>query len=144
MVAAGRLRVRDLIRRPPITIPKTATLLEAADVMTKYNIGALVVMDQAGKPVAVLSERDVVRAISMRMPLSTPVEAFMSVGLVTVDANDDVRKAAELMWVNNIRHLVVTEAGQVIGVISIRDIINPNVLGQLCGQALREHDAHEP
>ena len=140
MVAAtGGLRVRDLIRRPPITIPKTATLLEAADVMTKHNIGALVVTDQAGKPVAVLSERDVVRAISMRMPLSTPVEAFMSVGLVTIDADDDVRRAAELMWVNNIRHLVVMEAGQVIGIISIRDIINPNVLGQLCG-----HDTHEP
>lgn len=134
MVASSRgLKVRDLIKRPPVTISQTATLLEAADALTKHNIGALLVTDAAGNPVAVLSERDIVRAISMRMPLSTPVEAFMSTGLITVNADDDVERAAELMWANNIRHLVVVEGGKAIGVISIRDLINPKVLRRLRG-----------
>ncbi|MEM0463095.1 CBS domain-containing protein [Pyrobaculum sp.] len=133
MVAASRgVRVKELVKRPPITIPATASLLEAADTLTRHNVGALVVVDQSEKPVAVLSERDIVRAISQRMPLSTPVEAFMSTWLVTIDANETVEKAAELMWINNIRHLVVTEGGKAIGVISIRDLINPKVLSSFC------------
>ncbi len=132
MVAAPRgLKVKDLIRRPPVTISQGATLLEAADALTKHNIGALLVTDASGNPIAVLSERDIVRAISMRMPLSTPIEAFMSTGLITINADDDVERAAELMWMNNIRHLVVVEGGKAIGVISIRDLINPKVLRHL-------------
>lgn len=132
MVASARgLKVRDLVKRPPITISQTASLLEAADVMVKNNIGALLVTDLAGNPVAVLSERDIVRAISMRMPLSTPVEAFMSTSMITISADENVEKAAEVMWIYNIRHLVVVEGGKPIGVISIRDLINPKVFKQL-------------
>ncbi|MEM1572310.1 MAG: CBS domain-containing protein [Pyrobaculum sp.] len=135
MVAPARgLKIRDLVKRPPITIPQNASLLEAADVMAKNNIGALLVTDSTGSPVAVLSERDIVKAISMRIPLSTPVEAFMSTTMITVNADDSVEKAAELMWINNIRHLVVVEGGRAIGIISIRDLINPRVL-----RHLREH-----
>ncbi|MEZ0318552.1 MAG: CBS domain-containing protein [Pyrobaculum sp.] len=132
VAASGGLKVKDLVKKPPITIPITASLIEAADVMTRHNVGALVVVDHSERPVAVLSERDIVKAISQRVPLSTPVEAFMSAWLVTIDAKENVEKAAELMWVNNIRHLVVTEGGKAIGVISIRDLINPKVLPSLC------------
>ncbi|MFN7106559.1 MAG: CBS domain-containing protein [Pyrobaculum sp.] len=128
------MKTRELIKKPPLTVTPDATLLEAADLLTKHSVGALVVVnpENPNMPLAVLSERDIVRAISMRMALSTPVEAFMSTTLVTVDADEPVEKAAELMWINNIRHLVVTEGGKMAGVISIRDIINPQTLRQIC------------
>ncbi|MFN3805039.1 MAG: CBS domain-containing protein [Pyrobaculum sp.] len=128
------MKIRELIRKPPLTITPNVTLLEAADLLAKHSVGALVVVnpENPNMPMAVLSERDIVRAISMRMPLSTPVEAFMSTTLVTIGAEEPVEKAAELMWINNIRHLVVTEGGKMVGVVSIRDIINPQALRQIC------------
>ena len=139
MVAQARgLRVRDLVKRQPVTITPQATLIEAADMLTKHGVGALVVVDSAqlDKAIAVLSERDIVRAISMRMPLSTPVEAFMSTGVVSIEADESVSRAVELMWNYNIRHIVVTEGGRLVGVLSIRDVANPQVLSRLCSQSL--------
>ncbi len=128
------MKVGQLIKKPPLTISPSTTLLEAADFLTKHAVGALVVVDprEPDKPLAVLSERDLVRAISMRMPLSTPVEAFMSTTVVSIAADNSIERAAELMWKNNIRHLVVMEGGKMVGVISIRDVINPEVLQQIC------------
>jgi CBS domain-containing protein len=45
---------------------------------------------EGGKPVAVISERDVVKALAMKIPLSTPVEAFMSTYLITIRSDEDV------------------------------------------------------
>jgi len=135
MVAAARgMKVRDLIRKPPVTVPPTATLLEAAETLTNHGVGAVVVVDPSSpdKPLGILSERDIVKAISAKMPLSTPVEAFMSTDLVTVEAEEPLSRAADLMWMYNIRHLVVVERGKLVGVISVRDLLEPNRRRQLC------------
>ena len=73
-------KVGELIRRTPITAYLSDTLLDVIEKMARYEMGALVVVNpsEGGKPVAVISERDVVKALAMKMPLSTPVEAFMS------------------------------------------------------------------
>ena len=79
---------------------------------------------EGGKPVAVISERDVVKALAMKMPLSTPVEAFMSTRLISIRSDEDVAKAADLMINHNIRHLVVVNPdGSLLGMVSIRDVL---------------------
>ena len=60
----------------------------------------------------------------MKMPLSTPVEAFMSTRLITIRPDEDVAKAADLMINHNIRHLVVVNPdGSLLGMVSIRDVL---------------------
>ena len=75
--------------------------------MARYEVGALVVVNpfEGGKPGAVISERDVVKALAIKMPLSTPMEAFMSTRLVSIRSDEDVIKAADLMINHNIGHL---------------------------------------
>jgi CBS domain-containing protein len=114
-----------LIRRAPITAYPSDTLLNVIERMAKYEVGALVVANpfEGGKPVAVISERDVVKALAMKIPLSTPVEAFMSTRLISIRPDEDVAKAVDLMINHNIRHLVVVNPdGSLLGMASIRDV----------------------
>ncbi|ABL87434.1 putative signal-transduction protein with CBS domains [Pyrobaculum islandicum DSM 4184] len=125
MVASAR-RVIELIRREPIVALPTETLVGVAEKMAENNIGAVVVISPQDpkKPVGIITERDIVKAVSMHMPLSTPVEAFATNRLITIDENETVEKAAELMLMYNIRHLVVVDnVGRLRGVISIRDVL---------------------
>jgi len=74
--------------------------------------------------VAVISERDVIKALAMKMPLSTPVEAFTSTRLISIRPDEDVTRAADLMINHNIRHLVVVNPdGSLLGMMSIRDVL---------------------
>jgi len=119
-------KVGELIRRTPITVQPSDTLLDVIDKLAQHEVGALVVVSPAEqrRPLAVISERDVVKALAMRMPLTTPVEAFMSTRLITISPEEPVDKAADLMITNNIRHLVVVDPdGSLRGVISIRDVL---------------------
>lgn len=124
------MRVRDLIRKEVITIDSSSTLLDAADKMSRFNIGLLVVVE-GGKPVGVISERDIVRAIADRIPLVVEVGGIATRNIVSVDADADVYEAVRLMRENWIRHLVVTEGGKVVGVISLRDLLADEVLASI-------------
>jgi len=110
----------------PITECPSDTLIDVIEKMARYEVGALVVVkpSEGGKPVAVISKRDVVKALAMRMPLSTPVEAFMSNRLISIWPDEDVVKAADLMINHDIRHLVVVNPdGFLLGMVSIGDVL---------------------
>ncbi len=71
---------RRVDQEAPITAYPSDTLIDVIEKMARYEVGGLVVVNpsEGGKPVAVISERDVVKALAMKMPLSSPVETFMS------------------------------------------------------------------
>ncbi|MEM3670159.1 MAG: CBS domain-containing protein [Thermoprotei archaeon] len=118
--------VSKILKRPPITIDKSRTILESAKMLSQNSVGILVVVDQARpeRPMAVVSERDIIRAVASGLPLTENVMKIASVKLVTVNVDDQLEKAALLMAANRIRHLVVLdEVGNLAGVISIRDIL---------------------
>jgi len=117
---------RRVDQAAPITAYPSDTLIDVIEKMARYEVGALAVVNpsEGGKPVAVISERDVVKALAMKMPLSTPVEAFMSTRLISIRPDEDVVKAADLMINHNIRHLVVVNPdGSLLGMVSIRDVL---------------------
>ena len=88
-------------------------------------MGLLVIVNNAGKPIGVISERDVIRALASGKDLNARVTEVGTVGrLITISPRDSIYKAALLMNDNKIRHLVVMDGDKLRGVISIRDIIS--------------------
>lgn len=118
------MRVEALVKRSPVTISPGATIRQAAEVFTREKIGLLVVATSVSpvKAQAVISERDVVRAMANGAALTGRLESIATRKLISVKRSDQASKAVRLMMENGIRHLVVeNDDGTLFGVLSIRD-----------------------
>jgi signal-transduction protein with cAMP-binding, CBS, and nucleotidyltransferase domain len=127
------MRVEALIKKSPVTISSGATIRQAAEVFAREKIGLLVVASSISpvKAEAVISERDVVRAVAKGTALSAQLDTVATKRLVSVKRSDRASKAVRLMMENGIRHLVVeNDDGTLFGVLSIRDFFRENKLLQ--------------
>jgi len=113
-----------LMHRELEQISPTATLREAAEQMREKKIGALIVCE-SGKQVGIISEVDFVRkAVAQGLNMATTtVREIMSAPLITIDIDQTAQEANDLMSEKRIRHLLVTDRGNVIGIISMRDLV---------------------
>jgi len=115
--------IGELVSPAVATILPTATLRDAVEAMAADGLGLLVVVDVNG-PIGVLSERDIVMAIGDDLALDEErVRDHCSDEIVAVDVDATVDDAARAMADAQIRHLAVTRGGQVIGVVSVRDVL---------------------
>ncbi len=106
------------------TISPDTTLLEAAKQMRDARVGALLVQE-AGRYSGIVSESDLVRK-GMAESCSTQetlVRAVMSSPLLSIDSARSAHEASDKMAEHGIRHLAITEEGQVVGIISVRDLL---------------------
>ncbi len=111
-------------RKVHSTEPDT-TVYDALKRMAELNVGALVVLDGL-KLVGILSERDYARKVVLqgRSSLDTPVRDIMTTSVVCVEPDRSVHHGMELMTRHAVRHLpVVDEDGDVIGIVSIGDLV---------------------
>ena len=122
MVAEDILRRKG---RDTITVAPDATLQAAADILSEHNIGALVVTEAGDRVVGVLSERDIVRALSADGPdaLRATVRDVMSEEVLTCTPTDKVKDLMERVTRRRVRHLPVVEDTTVDGIISIGDLL---------------------
>lgn len=106
------------------TISPDATLSEAARAMRDAKVGALLVYE-AGQYSGLVSESDLVRKgmAEARQPEETLVRAVMSSPLRSIDSASSPHEASEKMAEQGIRHLAVSDDGQIVGIISIRDLL---------------------
>ncbi len=118
------MRVEALIKRTPVTVSSSATIRQAAEIFAREKIGLLVVASSVSpvRAEAVISERDVVRAVATGTSLSSQLDTIAVKKLIRVKRSDRPSKAVRLMMENGIRHLVVeNDDGTLFGVLSIRD-----------------------
>lgn len=106
------------------TIGPDATLLEAARAMREAKVGALLVYE-AGRYSGLVSESDLVRKgmAEAQSAEQTLVRAVMSRPLLSIDSASSAHEASEIMAEQGIRHLAVSDEGQIVGIISIRDLL---------------------
>jgi CBS domain-containing protein len=106
-------------------IVPTATLAEAAGVLSDMNIGALVVTGAGDRITGIVSERDIVRALAQHgaAALQMPLAEVMTRKVVTCTPVDTVAVLMERMTEGKFRHLPVTDDGQLVGIISIGDVV---------------------
>lgn len=115
--------IRLLVTFPTAVIEPTATLSDLAGKLERECVGALAVMegDRLG---GVVSERDLVRAVAAHAdPDDLWTSDVMAVEPVEIDVDEPIAVAAERMLEEGIRHLLVTDRGELVGVVSIRDVL---------------------
>jgi CBS domain-containing protein len=107
-----------------ITIGPEQTLLEVVQLLVRHNIGALPVLDERGKLIGIISERDVIRRAAETEKLhETAVRAVMTRKVITGLPQDDVMSVVHTMTEKRFRHLPILQADKLIGIISIGDIL---------------------
>ena len=119
--------IREVLERKGgtvLTIDRRASVLEAIGTMSKANIGALVIAED-GQPVGIFTERDYLRKIALegRSSRDTRIEEVMSAPLITVTPAEAAHRAMETMTERRCRHLVVVEADEMVGIVSLGDLV---------------------
>jgi len=116
-------KVRDIMQKNVITIENTKKALDAAVILKEKEISFLVVVNE-GKPVGIVSERDIVRKIvaDNNESQTTPLETIMSKKFKWVEPNASIESAVQKMLNNNIRRLVVLDNDDLAGVITQTDL----------------------
>jgi CBS domain-containing protein len=130
--------------REVITIAAQATLFEAAGMLTRHRIGALIVRNGSGSLAGIVSERDIVRTVAEAGPagLALTVAACMTKDVATCQENDTIEEIMETMTRCRFRHMPVVEAGRIAGIISIGDVVKTRIAETLReAQALKEYIA---
>lgn len=120
--------VQELLKGRDSTIFQVGpsiTVFEALQLLAEHEVGAMIVMDQ-GHLVGVISERDYTRKVALQGKNSkeTKVADIMTREVTTVTPDTGTRACMTLMSQQNIRHLPVVKGSVVLGMISIRDILN--------------------
>lgn len=120
------VKVEDVMSSPVVTIRDTDTALAASKLMKKNEIGCVVVVDKSGKPLGLMTERDVVRRVAALDLLPSKVNAgkSMTKPLGTIDASSNVTDAARKMHEMKVRRLVVVQGGKLMGIITSNDIVD--------------------
>jgi CBS domain-containing protein len=105
-----------------LTVDPSLPVTEVAKRMVAKDVGAVLVFDDGGM-CGILTERDVLRAVADGIDEGTLVRDRMTANPETLDAEDTTEHAAVLMIHGGFRHLPVVEQGEVVGVLSIRDLV---------------------
>lgn len=119
--------IKEIISAKPDTM-----VIEALEIMAKYNIGVLVVLDNE-KLVGIFSERDYARKgiINGRKAKSTPMTEVMTANVITVTPEMNIKDCMEIMSERKFRHLpVMNEDEKVVGVLSVGDIVSALIIEQ--------------
>ena len=116
-------KVRDIMQKNVITIESVKKAHDAAIILKEREISFLVVVKE-GKPIGIVSERDIVRKIvaDNNDAQTTQLETIMSKNFKWVEPNASIESAVQKMLNNNIRRLVVLENENLVGVITQTDL----------------------
>ena len=107
-----------------VSVSPTTTMIDALQIMAEKNIGAIMVMEN-NKPVGVFSERDFVRETAREKCslFDLPVKDCMTTSLYCVNPTSTIDECMAIMTNKHVRHLPVMEAGKLVGIISIGDVV---------------------
>jgi CBS domain-containing protein len=118
------MQVRDGMSTVVLTIGPQHTLREAAHLMSQRNVGAAVVLDPDSPGPGIITERDLMESLGKGQdPDTEQVGSHLTSHLVFAAPDWSLEEAAVAMVRGGFRHLVVTEGGDIVGVLSVRDVV---------------------
>jgi CBS domain-containing protein len=131
------VKVADVMTEALVNDLADDTLADAAAKMREQQTGSILIMD-GDQLMGIFTERDLLKAVAQgKDPKLTQLKEEMTTDVISIDPDDDLQKAADLMGSRWIRHLPVIREGKVVGVLSQRD------LAGVFAQAFHEHPTGE-
>jgi CBS domain-containing protein len=127
------------------TVRANATVQQVCDLLTSRQIGATVVVGAGGEVIGVVSERDIVHALSKSGPqsLTRSIDEIMTREVATCRLTDTPDALMEMMTRGRFRHVPVVEGGRLIGIISIGDVVKRRIEdSDLERHAMKEYITH--
>lgn len=119
--------LEDVMSGKPFTVSADTSMVEAAQGMAKGRLGSALIM-QGSWLAGIITERDVLRAAASGEDLNaTKVKDWMTSDPMTAALDMDTEEAAAVMFTNGFRHLPVTQGSEVIGVVSLRDVLSARI-----------------
>tara|TARA_R100001440_G_scaffold56829_1_gene76599 strand:- start:124 stop:558 length:435 start_codon:yes stop_codon:yes gene_type:complete len=118
------MQVQDIMTSNPTCCDPNTSIQEAAALMAEKSVGSIPVLNDAGEPVGIVTDRDICcGAVAQRKTVETPVSEVMSNDLLTVSADDDVESCCNKMEEKQVLRSVVTdESGKCCGVVAQADV----------------------
>lgn len=121
------ITVKDLLNKssgPTILVSPTDTVYRALQLMAENNVGAVMICEE-NQMQGIFTERDYCRKIILmgRSSLNTPIQDIMTKKMITVKPEQSLEECMELMTRYHIRHLPVQEDEKLVGVVSMRDVM---------------------
>jgi len=115
--------VKDIMKKNVITIDEAESIQDAAQQMQTANVGCVIVTKN-NNPVGIITERDFVTKVAAEgRPLFTEVSEVMSLPLTTVDPDETVWDAADIMRTKGIHKLPVQEGTKIVGIVTTTDLV---------------------
>ena len=121
--------VNQVMSKNVLTLDKSTSLQEAAENMKKLNVGCVIVTGN-NNPIGIITERDfVTKIVAEGRPLFTEIQEVMSSPLITIDSEETIWEASELMKEKSIHKLPVKENEQITGIVTTTDIVKISSVG---------------
>lgn len=123
------LTVRQLLQlkkdESTYSVSPQASVFDALKMMAEKNVGAVMVVDENNQMIGIFTERDYARKIVLKgkTSLETPINEIMTSEMVTVSPDQTLEECMNLMAKWHIRHLPIMEKGRLIGMVSMRDVV---------------------
>ena len=134
--------VNQVMSKNVLTAEKSTSLQDAAQEMNRLNVGCVIVTNES-KPIGIVTERDFVTKVAAEgRPLFTEISEVMSSPLITIDPEETIWEASEIMKEKLIHKLPVIENERIVGVITTSDIVRISSVGsdsqmrKICDQIL--------
>jgi CBS domain-containing protein len=137
VAAILKLKGREVLTAPPDT-----SLFEIAELLSVNRIGCIVIAEQDGKVIGIVSERDIVREIAKvgASMLKEPVESYMTKSVVSCRESDTMDRLMGEMTAHRFRHMPVVDRGRLVGLVSIGDVVRMRIAeAEMEAAAMRQY-----
>jgi CBS domain-containing protein len=117
------MKVTDLALREPVVVGCDATVSVTADLMASSGVGAVIVVD-GETPVGIVTDRDIVtRGVAHQYPMDGRIDGLMSMGLIALDADDDLEDILHVFGHHAVRRIPVVAHDRVVGIVALDDVL---------------------
>ncbi len=121
---SSSILVKDIMTKALISVNPTTTAVQIAKMMEQGGIGAILVKENDNL-VGIITDRDfATKIVANNLSLDTPVEKIMSSPLITINHDEPISAAAQMMSNKKIRKLAVSENGTIVGLVTSTDLVN--------------------